>query len=117
MNQKCVISQIVRKFYEIKSNDCTYLIVQDNGGMNQQNDVTYDLQCTNREIIITITIITNHVSMICGINMYKTKQLYQYKHNNLTFRIYFNDCFNNEDCDFNTKNCTRNVITLEEIKI
>ena len=32
--------------------------------------------------------------------MYNLKQLYLYKHNNLTSLIYGNDHFNNEDYDF-----------------
>ena len=51
-------SPIVRNFYSVESNGYTYLAVHDICGTNQQNDVTYDPQCTNGKIITTITIIT-----------------------------------------------------------
>ena len=37
-------------------------------------------------------------AFIVVINIYKLKKMYQYKHNNLTHRIYENDCFNKEEC-------------------
>ena len=69
VHRKYGISQIVRKLYSVESNKCTYLTVHNDGGNNQQNDVTYDLQYKNGKIMITMTIITYHMSMYCSINM------------------------------------------------
>ena len=84
MHQKYGIIRIVTKLYSVESKNCTYLAVYFGGGMNQQNNKTYDLQFSNDKIITTTTIITKLMSMHCSINMYKLKLLYQYKLNNLT---------------------------------
>ena len=61
--------------------------------------------------MMTVKIIANSMSMRCIINMYKLKRFYHYKHRNLTYRVYNDDCFNNKECDLKIKNCGRNVIT------
>ena len=40
------------------------------------------------------------MSMHFSINRYKYKRFYQYKHSNLNYRAYGDDCSNNEECDF-----------------
>ena len=35
--------------------------------------------------------------------MYQPKGLYQSKHNNSTYCIYDDDCFNNDECDLKVK--------------
>ena len=35
--------------------------------------------------------------------MYNPKRLCPYKHNNLTYLVYNNDCFNNKKCEFKVK--------------
>ena len=69
VHQKYGISWIIRKLYSVESNDCTYLTVHNNDGMNRWNDVTYDLKCTNGKIMTKITITHDHMSMLCSINM------------------------------------------------
>ena len=44
VHRKYRICQIVRKLYSVESNSCAYLVSDDDGGMNLQNDVTYHLQ-------------------------------------------------------------------------
>ena len=80
LHQQYETSSIARKFYIVESNECTYLVVHNDGGMNRKNDVTYDLQRTIGKIMITITIITDQMSMHCSINIYKFKRWYQYKY-------------------------------------
>ena len=79
---------------------CTYLAVNKDGGTKRQKKENYDLQCSNDKIMMTITIITNRMSMHCSIKMYKPKQFYKYKRNNLNCHFYNNDCFNNKECGF-----------------
>ena len=43
------------------------------------------------------------MSMHCNINMYNSKLLYQFKHNNLVYLDYDNNCFDNDECDFKVK--------------
>ena len=70
MHRKNGIIRIVRITYSVESNDCTYLDIHDDGGMNQRIDVTYDLQCTNGKLTMAIIIIiTDRMSMHCSINM------------------------------------------------
>ena len=67
MHQKYLMSLIVRKLFSVESKYCTYTAVHLGGWMNQQNNETYNLQCTNGKIIMTITIITNHMIINCSI--------------------------------------------------
>ena len=60
--------------------------------------------------MVTITIIKIVWACIIAINMYKPKQLYTYKHNNLACHVCDDDCFNNEECDLKIENCNRNMI-------
>ena len=53
---------------------------------------------------MTITIITNRMIIYCGINMYKSKLLYQYKNNNLTYRVY--------DDNFSTTNSVASKLNI-----
>ena len=57
VHQKYGSIRIKRKLYSVKSNDCTYLYVNNDGWTNRQNNVTYDLQCTNGKIMMKITVI------------------------------------------------------------
>ena len=41
------------------------------------------------------------MSMHCCINIYNTKLLYRFERNNSTYLDYDDDCFNNDECDFN----------------
>ena len=66
MHRKYVISRIKIKSYQVESNNCIYYAVHDNGGMNRQYGVTYYLQFTNDKITITITIITDLMSIHCS---------------------------------------------------
>ena len=52
---------------------------------------------------MTKTIKIDHMSMNCGINMQNLKRMCVFKHNNLTYIVYDNGCFNNEECDFKVK--------------
>ena len=61
------------------------------------------LQCTNSTIMMTKTIIIYRMIMHCIINMWYSKLLYPYKHNNLTYLLHDEDCFNNEECDIRVK--------------
>ena len=90
------MSWIVRNFYSVESNKCTYLTVINDSGTNIWNNVTCDLQYTYGKIMMILTIITYLMSTRCSINMQKSKQLYQYKNNN----IYNENYFNNKDYDF-----------------
>ena len=47
----------------------TYLAVPEYVRLNWQNNETNDLLCTNRKIMITITILIGGISMHCSINM------------------------------------------------
>ena len=47
VHQKYGISLVVSKLYSVESNDCTYLAVNENVGMNWANNKNYDPQCTN----------------------------------------------------------------------
>ena len=71
VHRKYIISIIISKFYSFESNDWTYLSVHNDGGMNQRNYGTYDLQWTNGEMMTTIKIITDRMSMHYSINTYK----------------------------------------------
>ena len=44
VHKKCGISRIKKTLYLVESNECTYLAVHGNGGMNKQNNETYGLQ-------------------------------------------------------------------------
>ena len=79
-----------KKISSVKSNNCTYLSVNNNDGMNIRNNETYDLQFKNGKIMMTTTIITEHMIMHCSINTYKLKLLYQYKRKNSTYHFYDN---------------------------
>ena len=70
----------------------------------KKSDVTYYLQRKNGKVMMTVKIIANSMSMRCIINMYKLKRFYHYKHRNLTYRVYNDDCFNNKECDSKEKN-------------
>ena len=49
---------------------------------------------------MTITIIIDHMSMYCCINMYNTKRLYRFEQKNLAYLDYKKNCFNYDKCDF-----------------
>ena len=85
-NHKKIIFSWIKNF--------PYLAVHNNGGMNWQNNETYDLQWSNCKIMMTITIINERMRIRCSVNMYKLKQLYQYKRNNLTYQFYYDYYFN-----------------------
>ena len=55
--QKYEINWIVRKLYWVEYDDCTYLNVHDDSGMNRRNNVTYDLQCKNGKILMPWNIV------------------------------------------------------------
>ena len=78
MHQNYGMGWVVRKLYSDELKKCPHLAVDDNGGMNRINNESYDLQCTNSKIMITIRIITECLSMHCGINIQKSKLLYRY---------------------------------------
>ena len=65
------------KFHLVKTNNCSYLDVPIDGEINQRNNETYDLQCTNDKIKMKITIIIECMSMHFRINMYISKISYQ----------------------------------------
>ena len=61
------MSQIVLKLYSVKTNNCSYPDVPDDGWLNQWNNETYDLQWKNSKIMMTKTIIINCIAMYCSI--------------------------------------------------
>ena len=46
-----------RNFYSAKWDNLNYLIVHSDGGMNQRNSLTYELQFTNGKILISWNIV------------------------------------------------------------
>ena len=48
----------------VEYDDFTYLAVHNNGGMNQQNDVTYDLQSTNSKNLVTWNIVIKYLQVL-----------------------------------------------------
>ena len=63
------ISQVVRIFYSVDSKYYTYLAVHDDGKIIWRNGVTWDLQHATVKITMTLTIITDRMTMHCCINM------------------------------------------------
>ena len=47
--------------------------------------------------------IIDFISMPFSINMQDYKRLYLYKHSNSTYLVYDDNCFDNEECDFELK--------------
>ena len=90
------ICLIVRKLYSDESNNYTHQTLQDYGGMNQLHNETYDLQYTNSNILIKITITTKHITLNFSINLFTWKLLYPNKRNNLTYHFYEDYCFKKE---------------------
>ena len=52
------------------------------------------------EMMMTITILIDHMSMYCSIIMYNTKLLNRFERNNLTCLNYDDNCFSTDECDF-----------------
>ena len=52
---------------------------------------------------LTVTIIIDLLNIHCSINMYDSKRFYPYKQNNLTYLVYDNNRFDNEECDSEVK--------------
>ena len=52
LHQKYGMSQIRKTFYSFKTNNSSYLSDPGDGQLNQQNNETYDLQCTYSKIIM-----------------------------------------------------------------
>ena len=52
-----------KKMYIFDTNNYSYLDVTNDGWLNQYKNEAYDLQWTNSKILMTITIMIDHMSM------------------------------------------------------
>ena len=69
VNQKYVTSRIAWKLYSFETKNCSYLSVTNDDRLNRQSKESYNMQCTDSEINMTISILMNHMSMNSSIIM------------------------------------------------
>ena len=95
--QKLFMNIIVQRLHSIKNtNDLTLLFPI----MFDIIDETIKIMTCNTQ---TVTILIDSIIIHFSIALYDYKLFFPYKQNNLTYLVYKNTCFGNENCDLKLK--------------